>query len=220
MKLLCSLLLFACCIAADAQAADPFAHPTTGDALLSSTLTRPAATLRKAQVLRGSFTHSRYLSEIPKPLVGNGDFVFVRDLGVYWHTAKPFESVIVLTPKGIEQRDAGARTVHLSADEQPAVRVIANIFLALFTLDVASLDRNFQLFAVEEGERWTIGLRPRSSAVGHVFREATVSGVADVEQVVLFDVHGDRTVIDLSDIRHSDATAAADVRALFSPPSP
>ena len=48
-----------------------------------------------------------------------------------------------------------------------------------------------------------------------VFKEATVTGAGDVEQVVLIDVHGDRTVIDLSGIEYSGAQPGADVRALF-----
>ncbi len=196
-------------------AVDPFAHPATGEALLRSTLARPAAQLVKAQVLKGRFTHSKHLSEIPQPLVATGEFVFARDLGVYWHTRQPFDSVVVLTPRGIVQRDEGAQTLQLSADEQPAVRVIASLFLAMFTLDVTSLSRNFDLYGLSQGERWIIGLKPRASAIASFFRQATVTGSNDVEQVVLTDAHGDRTVIDLSAIDYADAAAGADVRALF-----
>jgi len=211
------ILLWGVCAHA---AVDPFAHPATGDALLRSTLARPAAQLAKAQVLKGHFTHSKHLSEIPQPLVATGEFVFARDLGVYWHTQQPFDSVVVLTNSGIVQRDEGAQTLQLSADEQPAVRVIANIFLAMFTLDVTSLSRNFDLYGLSQGERWIIGLKPRSSAIASVFKQATVTGSGDVEQVVLTDAHGDRTVIDLSAIEYSDAAPAADVRALFAPAKP
>lgn len=201
-------------------AVDPFAHPATGEALLRSTLARPAAQLAKAQVLKGRFTHSRHLSEIPQPLIATGEFVFARDFGVYWHTRQPFDSVVVLTSTGIVQRDEGAPTLRLSSDDQPAVRVIANIFLAMFTLDVTSLSRNFDLYGLSQGERWIIGLKPRSGAIASVFRQATVTGASDVEQVVLTDAHGDRTVIDLSAIEHSEAAPGGDVRALFAPTQP
>jgi hypothetical protein len=211
------ILLWSVCTHA---AVDPFAHPATGEALLRSTLARPAAQLANAQVLKGRFTHSKHLSEIPQPLVAAGEFVFARDLGVYWHTQQPFDSVVVLTNSGIVQRDEGAQTLQLSADEQPAVRVIANIFLAMFTLDVTSLSRNFDLYGLSQGGRWIIGLKPRSSAIASVFRQATVTGSGEVEEVVLTDAHGDRTVIDLSAIEYSDAAPDADVRALFAPTKP
>ena len=151
-------------LAATAQAADPFAHPATGKAL-QATLARPAAQLSTAQVLQGRFTHSKLLREIPKPLVATGEFVFARDLGVYWHTRQPFDSVVVLTERGILEQNEGSQSLNLSADEQPAVRMIARVFLAMFTLDLARLEQTFELFSVTEGARWTLGLKPRSRAL-------------------------------------------------------
>jgi len=212
------LSLLQCC--ALARAADPFAHPVSGEALLKGTLARPAAQLAAAQVLSGRFTHHKHLREIARPLTATGDFMFARELGVYWHTRQPFDSVVVLTPAGILEKAEGSQTLELSADDQPAVRTIASVLLALFTLDVAGLEKNFELSAVTEGERWTLGLRPRGGAIGSVFTRATVSGRADVEQVVLTDAHGDRTVIDLSAIEYSNAPPDAATRARFAPAKP
>ena len=210
-------LLLAC---AFARAADPFAHPVSGQALLEGALAAPAAKLARAQVLSGTFTHQKHLSEIPRPLTSTGEFKFVRELGVYWHTRKPFDSVVVLTPSGILERAEGSQTLRLSADEQPAVRMIASVFLALFTLDMTTLERSFALSAVSSGGRWTIGLTPRGGAIAQVFRQATVSGATDVEQVVLIDAHGDRTVIDLSAVEYSNTPPDARTRSLFIAPTP
>lgn len=194
---------------------DPFEHPTTGNALLTATLAAPARNLANAKVLTGQFTHRKFLSEVPQPLTATGEFTYARGLGVYWHTLQPFDSVFVLTSSGIVQRDEGAEAVRLSAQEQPAVRVIADIFLALFTLDVANLSSTFDLFGKSQGERWIIGLRPKTATIGSVFRQATITGAKDVEQVVLIDAHDDRTVIDLQAIRYSPAEPDAATRALF-----
>lgn len=215
MKRVLLLVLLLCPLAS--RAADPFAHPPTGTSLLETTLARPAARLAKAQVLSGKFTHSKHLRELPKPLTATGEFTFARELGVYWHTQQPFDSVVVLTPSGILERSEGTQTLQLSADDQPAVRMIAKVFLALFTLDMSTLEKNFELSSISEGARWTIGLRPRGSAIAAVFTQATVSGTADVEQVVLTDTHGDRTVIDLTAIAYSNAAPDAATRARFAP---
>jgi hypothetical protein len=213
-----SILLVGWLFAASALAqTDPFEHPTSGSALLNTTLAVPAKTLADAKVLTGRFVHEKHLSEIPQPLIANGEFTYARGLGVYWHTIEPFDSVFVLTQRGIVQRDEGAETVRLSAQEQPAVRVIADIFLALFTLDVSSLSSSFDLFGKSQGERWIVGLRPKSATIGSVFKQATITGANNVEQVVLVDAHGDRTIIDLKDIRYSSAAPGVDVQALFKP---
>jgi len=221
--MLCLLASFAMPAAFGAPAADPFAHPLTSEAQVRSLLSRPAGKLRAAQVLTGSFQHIRHLSEIPKPLVAHGEFKFGRDLGVYLHTRQPFDSVVVLTGAGLAQSDEGGAVQRISADEQPGVRLITNIFMALFTLDTQRLARDFELFGGVEDEkkdRWIIGLRPRAKAVVAVFKEATVAGSDDVEQVVLTDARGDRTVIDLTGITYSSDPPGADVRALFSLPRP
>jgi hypothetical protein len=204
------------------QAADPFAHPVTNEAELRSLLSRPASKLRDAQVLAGQFRHSRELREIPKPLIALGEFTFARDLGVYWHTRQPFDSVVVLTGDGLAQSDEGGPVQRISAEGQPAVRLLKNIFMALFTLDTKSLARDFDLFGVEDQKenRWTLGLKPRAKAIAGVFREATVAGADEVQQIVLTDAQGDRTVIDLTGISYSSGPPSADVRALFVLPQP
>jgi hypothetical protein len=208
--------------ASDAPAADPFAHPVTDEAELRSMLSRPASKLLTAQVLTGQFRHSRQLREIPKPLVALGEFTFARELGVFWHTRQPFDSVVVLTSTGLAQSDDGGPVQRISAEGQPAVRLLKNIFMALFTLDTQSLNRDFHLFGVDDQKenRWIIGLRPRAKAIAGVFREATVAGTDEVEQIVLTDAHGDRTVIDLTGITYSSEPPGADVRALFALPPP
>lgn len=208
------LLLFMAC-AGVARAADPFAHPVTGAELMKGALSQPAARLAQAEVLTGQFTHRKHLREIPRPLTSTGEFTFARSLGVYWHTLKPFDSAVVLTPAGIREMAGGAQASRLSADEQPAVRTIANVFLALFTLDMTSLERSFELYSATEGTHWTIGLKPRAGAIAAVFTQATVSGAAEVEQVVLTDVHGDRTVIDLTAVQYSRSPPDATTRGLF-----
>ena len=215
MKRALLLAILFCPVAS--QAGDPFAHPATGKSLLEGTLARPAAQLAKAQVLTGKFTHSKHLRELPRPLTSVGEFIFARELGVYWHTQQPFDSEVVLTRSGILEKAEGTQTLQLSADDQPAVRMIATVFLALFTLDMATLEKNFELSTVSEGARWTIGLKPRGDAIAAMFTQATVSGAADVEEVVLTDAHGDRTVIEVTAITYSNAVPDAAARARFAP---
>ena len=100
------------------------------------------------------------------------------------------------------------------------MRLITNIFMALFTLDTQSLARDFDLSVASKtrANRWIIGLRPRAKAIAGVFRKPPVAGSDDVEQVVLTDARGDRTVIDLTGITYSSDPPGADVRALFALP--
>jgi hypothetical protein len=195
-----------------------FDHPVSGRALLDTILVQPSRSLANAKVLQGRFTHRKYLPEIPQPLTAQGDFAVGRELGVYWHTQTPFDSVFLLTQQGMIQRDEGKETLRVASQDQPGVRVIADIFLALFTLDVATLSSSFDLYGQiskqPQTSQWTVGLKPKSNAAASLFKHAIISGDKDVRQVVLADKHGDRTVIDLESIVHGSEITAA-VRALF-----
>ena len=114
------------------------------------------------------------------------------------------------------QIDEGATAVRMSADEQPAVRLIGNLFTALFTLDVTRLGQDFDLYGTREGMQWTIGLKPRASTIAGVIREVTVTGSDDVEQVELVDAQGERTVLKLGAIQYSSDAPREEVRALLS----
>jgi len=209
------VILLCCLIFSDAVCADEvFDHPQSAEQLLKGPLAQPAAALRGAQLMRGKFVYRKYLKEIPQPLVSRGEFVFARELGIDWHTREPFDSDFVLTASGITQRDEGRTTLQMSASQQPAVKVVAHIFLALLSLDVTSLQNSFALSGLQQGSRWQVGMRPTVSAIAAVFKEAVVSGNAQVENLVLRDANGDRTEIAFSEVQYASQVSAAD-RALF-----
>jgi hypothetical protein len=135
--------------------------------------------------------------------------LFIRDKGLYWHTSKPFESVFVLTPTGAFQKDEGGKAVKMDA-AQPAVRAAAGIFMALFSIDLPSLNREFRLFGIPTASGWQIGLKPRQASMSAVFAQAIISGATRVEEIELRDSRGDRTVIRLvgTELFSREATAA------------
>jgi hypothetical protein len=182
-----------------AEGAAVFDAPKSADQLANGLLAQPAKEIAKTQVLRGRFVHKKFLSEIPAPLESSGEFVFLKGQGLYWHTLKPFESVFVLTPNAMVQQDEQGKAFRMDAQEQPAVRAAAQIFMALFSVDLRALDGDFKLFGIASDGGWQLGLKPKSSTMGAVFTEAIVSGAAQVQKIELHDAHGDRTVIQLVD---------------------
>lgn len=189
-------MLFAMPVLAD----DLFDHPQT-PARAQAVLRAAMPDLGQIQVLRGRFDQRKYLSEIPQPLSSAGEFLLVRDLGVWWHAQTPIDSAVTLTHGGLVQLDAGPSAPGRTSLHQPGSEFVASVFFALFTLDIETLARSFDLFMTDSGGRWQLGLRPRDASLAAWFQQATISGGARVEQVRLFEAAGDRTEIDL------DATA-------------
>ena len=199
--LLSGLLLAAQLLCTSARAADEqgvFAHPLN-PAQMSALLGPAAKPLAAAPGLRGRFEQRKTLPDLPKPLLSTGDFLFARELGVWWHTRTPFDSVFILTREGARSRDEGGAETRVSADQQPGVAVAARIFFALFALDFEALAKDFDTYGMPTGSGkstgWQVGLRPKLAAMSAVFREAVIDGAGHANRIELRDAHGDRTEI-------------------------
>lgn len=209
------VLLFAICGVAQAAPVDTvFDHPASA-ARIEQDLKAVTTTLRQAQTLRGRYTQTRRLHEIPKPLLARGRFVFVRDLGIAWLTQTPFASELVITRDAITQRDGGSVT-RLSTEQQPGVRAVASVFFAVFALDFKTLEGLFDLSSRRTGQGWELGMKPRAGT-GDAISGIVVSGRAQVDGVVLTDKSGDVTEIRMTEAVASPAPPTPDEQQLFKP---
>ena len=204
MKTLATLSLLLVTLSASASA-PVFQNPLTPPQLTQ--LIAPAAqALASAPVLRGSFTQRKFLKDIPKPLKSSGNFVIAREQGIYWHTLLPFDSEFILTPTTMAQLDGGKLAMRMDAAQQPALRLVGDVFFSIFALDASALAENFRLFGLHVGKNgWQLGLQPRTPTLAAVLTAAVISGATRVEKVEMWDAHGDRTEITLS----GDADSAA-----------
>lgn len=213
IKLMIAALLAAASMAA--SAADPvFDHATSVDQLKQ--IIAPASReLAKTPVLRGNFVQRKFLSGIPKPLKSSGSYVISREQGIWWHTQLPFDSEFILTPNSMAQLDGGKVATRLTADQQPGLRVVGDVFFSIFALDPSALAGNFDLFG-QRGDReaWTMGLRPKASALKNVMSETVITGATRVDKVEFWDSHGDRTEITLSSSNNTAPLTSAEA-ALF-----
>jgi hypothetical protein len=212
-----ALLLLSGIARADAPKAandDVFAHPLS-PAQMSALLGPSAKALAASAGLRGRFEQRKSLPDLPKPLLSTGEFLFAKDIGVWWHTRTPFESVFILTRDGARSRDEGGTETKVSAADQPGVAVAARIFFALFALDFEALSKDFDTYGMPTGSGktagWQVGLRPKLAAMAAVFRESVIEGTQRANRIELRDAHGDRTEILLPEVTIlSDGLGAAD----------
>jgi hypothetical protein len=179
----------------------------------------PAAKpLAAAAGLRGRFEQRKTLPDLPRPLLSTGEFLFARDIGVWWHTRTPFDSVFILTRDGARSRDEGGAETGVGAEQQPGVAVAARIFFALFALDFEALSKDFDLYGMPAGAPaagWQVGMRPKLAAMSAVFRQALIEGAAHADRIVLEDAHGDRTEIRLPEVQVLGTGLTADDRHHF-----
>lgn len=196
------------------QSQDVFASPATAERFAHD-LGEAAQALKGARTLRGAYVQDKSLAGLPHPLHAEGSFLFVRDLGIAWRTTTPFESELVITGTDILQRENGRVSMHLSAAQQPAVRIVSEIFSAVFALDFNALSAHFDLYSRKAGRGWELGLKPHEA--NGALKQIVVSGGKQVERVRVLDVNGDTTDIHLRATAVSQAAPAADELKRFRP---
>lgn len=212
-----SLLLFAllATLPGAANAATVFDQRADAQSL-SVALAPVIKDLQSAQTLRGRYQQRKTMRELPRPLLADGSFLFVRDLGLVWRTETPFVSELIITRDALVHRDGGGASVRVGVEQQPAIRMVGSIFFAVFSLDFATLERLFRLSGgAQSGGGWAIGLQPLQNAGS--MRDIEVRGAAQVQRVILHETGGDVTEIELRDTVASTTPATAAERALFLP---
>lgn len=189
-----------------------FAHPADAAAIRAA-LGPVTRELAAAQSIAGLYVQRKFLHELPQPLRAGGDFLFVRDLGVVWRTTTPFASELIVTRDALVQRDGGS-TVRVAAEQQPAVRMVARIFFAVFSLDFSQLSELFTLSVLPAADgSWQLGLTPKQDA--GAIEAIVVGGHRSVERVRLYERGGDRTEIEFRDAQVSTRPAGDALRARF-----
>lgn len=191
---------------ASASAETVFAHPADA-ARIRAALGPVTARLAGARSISGPYSQKKYLRELPKPLLAGGNFTFVRDRGITWRTTTPFASELIIERDALVQRDANGQEIRIDAAQQPAVRMVARIFFAVFSLDFAELEQLFTLSLQQDGGGWQLGLQPKQAS--GTIDAIVVSGHSEVERVRLLERGGDRTEIEFHDTRVSSSAAPA-----------
>ncbi len=175
----------------------------------------PAPPWRDAQaqsdVVRGTFTQKKHLTELEQPLLSTGRFVVARGRGLIWQIEQPVSAELVITGEQMVQRSDGHEVARISNDEQPALGVVAAVLLAVFQAD---LDRLQQFFEIEtqtrDGGAWTMKLRPTASGVREFIGGVRIEGAANIERIEIRQASGDRSVIELRTAPSNPETAALD----------
>lgn len=166
--------------------------------------------LGRAEGLRGTFVQKKKLSGIARPLTSSGNFLFVRGRGILWHTTTPFDSEFVLTARAMEITEDGGVAMRVQTAEQPGLRLVSDIFLAMFALDFSALGRHFDMYAADE-KPWRIGLAPRDAALRAVAARIVLAGDSVVTGVTLEDANGDSTAIVFGGVQHLKSVPSTDL---------
>jgi outer membrane lipoprotein-sorting protein len=143
-------------------------------------------------VLRGEFEQTKTLKGFKRPLVSHGSFVMARGRGVQWITSEPFASILVVTRERLVTITGGAATQQIDTRQEPGLRAINDMLMALLAGDVKALAGRFQSEGGVQGSQgWHVSLTPRDAALARFIARIELEGDRHVNQVRLMEASGD-----------------------------
>ena len=173
-----------------------------------------------AAVIRGQFTQHKYLAELQQPLVSSGQFVIAAGHGLIWQIEQPLQVQLVITRQQLVQRSDGEQTTRIDADQQPALRVVTAILMAIFETDTDRLQRYFDVKkeTAADGSGWTLTLQPATAGVRKFIQHVRIQGQgeAQVQHIEIQQAGGDHSEIDLQTDSDGPTTLSEKEKALFS----
>jgi len=151
--------------------------------------------------LHGRFEQTKYLAELDAEINSTGNFAYKRDEVIFWHTLKPIESQLVLTPDNIISRQGDSVLSRLETQNNPVASLLSDIFFGVMT---ANWDRIADYFRIEsqiEGSRWQAVLVPVSPQIETIVSRVELKGDQYLREVLLFEAGGNQTRIQFIELQ-------------------
>lgn len=168
-----------------------------------------------APVLRGAFEQRKTLAGFKHALVSRGSFVVARERGVGWLTKEPFATTLVVTRDRLLSRQADGQVLsRIDARDEPALRLVNELLMAVMAADLAALAARFDVEARTQPERWDLVLTPKDERLAAWLARIELGGDRHLRSVRLLESRGDITAIRLTG-HVAAATMTPEEEALF-----
>ena len=173
-------------------------EPDTEDASVLKNLFGDQASVA---FLEGKFEQSKYIADLDTTLDSSGLFSFVPDKGLRWSILKPVSTNLRITPNEIVERQDGEEVMRMNVDEQPMTRAISDVFFAIFGGDWDALEKRFTIRSMQETSPWRLELEPKDELLKSYLNTIELQGSEYLEVLILSESNGDRTRIQLNDVK-------------------
>lgn len=169
------------------------------------------AHLRQTAIVHGTFTQTRHLAALSRPLSSNGCVVVAREHGVIWQVNKPISLTFVMGPTGTAEFDAQGQRKRTASKEAPMVVQMGRIVKSLLKGEWSAVEEYFTLRSIGTPERWEILLEPKPVAATFI-RQVRVQGGAFLERIQVEEAGGDRMELVFQNLRTDLPLSDAEAR--------
>ena len=159
-----------------------------------STVTKIRTLLVLTPITQGLFQQEKHLKFLRKPLISTGTFTYDQNKGVIWKTITPIPSILLVN-------DA-----HLLIGEgkQALPPAFGRVFKALLGGEINRLSEGFAITGKDQKSSWQLLLTPKDELLKKVISIVVLTGDSDLRRLELYEVNGNLTRIQFSEITHPD----------------
>jgi len=157
--------------------------------------------LREAKCVRADFVEEKKIKVLKRPLRSSGQIVFSGKLGLYRALKDPFVQELLVTPRGLAQRDDAGKIEKIEVEKQPLAKGFIDAFLLVFSGDDRALAADFGLYFEGDESAWTMGFVPKKQPLDKFIAHMVVTGKRGVfETLLVSEVNGDKTTTKFSSV--------------------
>jgi hypothetical protein len=167
-------LLLAFCASGRGAEADPLVNPAHLLAPAAPTWRDLAEAFAHHPDITAEFTERRFFSFKKEPVELRGEVRVSAARGLSLHYTAPEDRLVILDSRGVLIRTAAGEEAP-PADSGSAAD---GALLHILRLDLAALEKDFELYGQRDGPSWTLALMPRSAALRKGVGRITVEGEA------------------------------------------
>jgi len=176
-------------------------------------LERFASQIGQQPLLRATFTQTKTMAALKRPLQSSGSMIYAKDAGVWWQLEQPLRVGYVLSEtQVIELAADGTRKVR-SAKEVAGLAQMSRVFRALLGSNVAALQEIFTLETKGTEASWEMVLVPKSAQMAQAISRITLAGGKSIGSIQIQEAGGDSTKIVLMPVLGAASLTTAEMAA-------
>ena len=156
--------------------------------------------INSPQIIRGNFTQTRILMGISKKLTSDGFFLIDKSKGIVWVTERPIYQALKVTDIGISIGNKTNTLMKIDSLNQPSVKYINELMLAMFSGDMNSLERVFNYSGELTAKGWVLELTQKNSSSA-IFKKVVINGNSTVSHITFYTKEGDITDINFTNVK-------------------
>lgn len=150
--------------------------------------------------VRGKFSQIKILSGVSKKLNSEGFFIVDRNQGVVWVTEKPIYQILKVSNAGIRISNKTGVLMNLDARNEPSVKYINELVLAIFSGDMGALEKLFNYSGDMTSKGWSLDLTPKNTS-SVPFKKIAITGSTAIGSITFISKEGDLTEVSFADVR-------------------